>query len=156
LVGADPRAQFEALEPQPGISNYFIGNDPSKWRTEIPHYGRVALRGVYPGIDLVFYGNPHEVEYDWVVAAGADARQIRVRWESDGKPRMDSNGDLVIGGLRQKKPDIRQGGQQIEGGYKLRGREVSFKLARCDARKPLTIDPVLYYSTYLGGNGEDW
>ena len=68
LIGASPKARFEPLERQLGISNCFIGNDPSKWRTNVPNFGRVALREVYPGIDLIFYGNEGRLEYDWVVA----------------------------------------------------------------------------------------
>jgi hypothetical protein len=74
LMGANPKLRFESLDRQPGISNYFIGNDPSKWRTNIPNYGRVALREVYPGIDLVFYSNERQLEYDWVVSPGADPK----------------------------------------------------------------------------------
>jgi hypothetical protein len=81
LLGANPKPRFEPLDKQPGISNYFIGKDPSKWRTNIVNYGRVALRGVYPGIDLVFYGNERQLEYDWIVAPGADPKQIHVKWE---------------------------------------------------------------------------
>jgi hypothetical protein len=160
LLGANPKPRFEPLDKQPGISNYFIGNDPSKWWTNIPNYGRVALRGVYPGIDLIFYGNERQLEYDWVVAPGADPKLIHVKWEGPSRVTKNASGDLVLSAalgqaLVQHKPVILQEGKQIEGGYVVRGREVAFELARYDAAKPLVIDPVLVYSTYLGGSGDD-
>ena len=156
LMGASPKARFEPLDRQPGISNYFIGNDPSKWRTNIPNFGRVALRGVYPGIDLIFYGSEGRLEYDWAVAPGADPKQIRVRWVGVGEVTSDTRGDLVLSAsLIQHKPVILQEGKRIEGGYLVRGRDVGFELAKYDPAKPLVIDPVLTYSTYLGGSGND-
>ena len=156
LIGANPKLRFEPLDKQPGISNYFIGNDPSKWRTNIPNYGKVALRGVYPGIDLIFYGNERQLEYDWVVAPGADPKQIHVKWEGPSQVTKNASGDLVLSAsLVQQKPVILQEGKRIEGGYVVRGREVAFELAKYDAAKPLVIDPVLVYSTYLGGGGVD-
>ncbi len=153
LIGANPKMRFEPLDKQPSISNYFIGNDPSKWRTNVPNYGRVALRGVYPGIDLVFYGNERQLEYDWVVAPGSDPKQIRVRWEGGSEVAKNASGDLVLSAsLVQKKPVILQGGKRIEGGYTVRGREVSFEVAKYDRKQSLVIDPVLVYSTYLGGS----
>jgi hypothetical protein len=155
LIGANRKMRVEPLDRQPGISNYFIGNDPSKWRTNIPNYGRFALREVYPGIDLVFYSNDRQLEYDWVVAPGADPNQIGVKWEHT--LREDSDGELIIGGgLRQKKPLIRQDGKAIDGGYVVRGKQVSFQVARYDATKTLVIDPVLIYSTYLAGSSIDY
>jgi hypothetical protein len=156
LLGANPKPRFEPLDQQPGISNYFIGNDPSKWRTNIPNYGRMALRGVYPGIDLIFYGNERQLEYDWVVAPGADPKKIHVKWEGPSQVTKNASGDLVLSvSMVQHKPVILQEGKRIEGGYAVRGREVAFKLAKYDAAKPLVIDPVLVYSTYLGGSGVD-
>jgi beta-propeller repeat-containing protein len=155
LLGENPKLRFEPLDKQPGISNYFIGNDPSKWRTNVPNYGRVALREVYPGIDLIFYGNERQLEYDWVVAPGANPKQIRVKWEGPSQVTKNASGDLVLSAsLIQWKPVILQEGKRIEGGYTVRGREVAFELAKYDAAKPLVIDPVLVYSTYLGGSGD--
>ena len=152
LLGANPKLRFEPLDQQPGVSNYFIGNDPSKWRTNIANYGKVALREVYPGIDLVFYGNERQLEYDWVVAPGADPKQIHVKWEGPSQVTKNASGDLVLSAsLVQHKPVILQDGTRIHGGYVVRGREVAFELAKYDAAKPLVIDPVLVYSTYLGG-----
>jgi hypothetical protein len=161
LLGAKRNMRMEPLDKQPGISNYFIGNDPSQWRTNIPNYGRVALRGVYPGIDLIFYGNERQLEYDWVVAPGADPKLIHVKWEGPSEVTKNASGDLVLSAslgvsMVQRKPVILQEGKRIEGGYVVRGREVAFELARYDAAKPLVIDPVLVYSTYLGGSGGDF
>jgi len=156
LIGAKRKMRMELLDKQLGISNYFIGNDPSKWRTNIPNYRRVALREVYPGIDLIFYGNESQLEYDWVVAPGADPKQIRVKWEGPNHLTKNARGDLVLSAsLVQRKPVILQEGKRIEGGYVVRGREVAFELAQYNGAKPLVIDPVLLYSTYLGGNARD-
>ncbi|HTD43587.1 MAG TPA: SBBP repeat-containing protein [Bryobacteraceae bacterium] len=156
LMGANLRPRFEPLDKQSGISNYFIGNDPLKWRTNITNYGKVALRDVYPGIDLVFYGNERQLEYDWIVAPGADPKLIHVKCEGPSQVTKNASGDLVLStSLVARKPFILQEGKRIEGGYSVRGREVTFELAKYDAGKPLVIDPVLLYSTYLGGSGVD-
>jgi hypothetical protein len=156
LIGANPKPRFEPLDKQPGISNYFIGNDPLKWRTNIPNYGKVALREVYPGIDLIFYSNERQVEYDWVVTPGADPKLIHVKWEGPSQVTKNARGDLVLSAsLIQQKPVILQDGKRIEGGYVVRGKEVAFELATYDAAKLLVIDPVLLYSTYLGGSAVD-
>ena len=156
LIGANPKPRFEPLDKQPGISNYFIGNHPEKWRTNLPNYGKVALKDVYPGIDLVFYGNERQLEYDWVVAPGADPGLIRVKWEGASQVTRNSSGDLVLSAsLIEHKPVVLQEGKRIEGGYVVRGRQVAFEIARYDHSKPLVIDPVLTYSTYLGGGGVD-
>src|SRR5665213_364650 len=156
LIGASPKLRFEPLDKQPGISNYFIGNDPKKWRTKISNYGKIALREVYPGIDLIFYDKERQLEYDWVVAPGADPNQIRVKWEGTNEITENVNGDLVLSStLVQKKPVILQEGKPVEGGNVIRGKEIGFAVAKYDATKPLVIDPVLLYSTYLGGSMSD-
>jgi hypothetical protein len=156
LIGVNRSMQFEPLERQPGISNYFIGDDPSKWRINVPNFGRVALRDVYPGIDLVFYGNERQLEYDWVVAPQADPKQIRVKWEGPSQVTKSAQGDLVLSAsLTQQRPVVLQEGKRVQGGYRVQGREVAFELASYDAAKPIVIDPVLVYSTYLGGNDSD-
>jgi len=157
LIGANPKLRFEPLDKQLGISNYFLGNDPSKWRTNVPNYGRVAMRGIFPGIDLIFYGNERQLEYDWVVAPGADPKLIRVEWEGPSQVTKNASGDLVVNAsLVQLKPVILQEGKRIEGGYTVHGRQVALELSKYDRAKPLVIDPVvLDYSTYLGGHGGD-
>src|SRR6266566_3014751 len=88
LVGANQAARVTALEELPGKSNYFIGNDPKQWRADVPTYGKVKYAGVYPGIDLVYYGNQRQLEYDFVVAPGADPKAITLAVEA-GLPRHD-------------------------------------------------------------------
>jgi beta-glucanase (GH16 family) len=154
------------LEKLPGISNYFIGNDPSKWRTNVPQYARIQYEGVYPGIDQVWYGNQRRLEYDFVVAPGADPKQIRVAYEGVESLKVEADGDLVLrtalGEVRQQKPRVYQeiGGKQVEvaAQYAIVARHrVSFELARYDRKRELRIDPVvLVYSTYLGGSGGDY
>jgi len=156
LLGANRKTHVEPLEKQLGITNYFIGNDPSKWRTNVPHYGRVELREVYPGIDLIFYSNERQIEYDWVLAPGADPRQIRTKWEGADRISKNAAGDLVLtAALRQVRPVILQDGKPVAGGYVVRGNEVGFEIAAYDRTKPLLIDPMFIYSTYLGGSGND-
>lgn len=119
----------------------------------MPHYARVRYRDVYPGIDVVYYHNPEgRVEYDFVVGPGADPSAIRLSYN---RPvRTDSKGDLLIAGIRQERPRVYQGGREIACNYLMRGaRQVRFALAKYDHSKPLIVDPVLVYSTYLGGPG---
>ena len=168
----------------PGKSNYFIGNDPAKWRTNVPTYAKVKYQNVYRGIDLVYYGNPQQLEYDFVVAPSADPKAISldvaaIRSSSDGgrrargvdqKRRIDGNGDLVIQAgedeVRLHKPVVYQTAANrgaegsprhfVDGHYLLKGDDrVSFEVASYDPRKTLVIDPVLVYSTYLGGSNVD-
>jgi len=97
LVGANPRATIVREEPLPGVSNYLIGNDPRKWRTQIPAYARVRYRQVYPGIDLVYYGTEHsQLEYDFVVVPGADPNAIALHFSGGREPKLTRNGDLTI------------------------------------------------------------
>ena len=164
LAGANPDPRVTGLEELPGKANYFIGNDTAKWRTDVPTYAKVHYQEVYPGIDLVYYGKQRELEYDFVVRPGADPSAIALRLTGADKVEVDVQGDLVLhtaaGPIRQQKPFIYQevGGvrKEIPGGYVLKGEQhVGFKVAAHDARRPLVIDPILSYSTYLGGSGED-
>ena len=149
----------------PGKSNYFSGKDPKRWRSDIPNFARVAYHNVYPGVDLIYYGNQRRLEYDFVIAPGADYRRIRLAVSGAQAIRVDQDGSLVLhtpaGDLRQHPPEIYQelAGKKktIAGRYVLAGsNQVSFDLAGYDPRLPLTIDPVLDYSTYLGGTGDDF
>ena len=164
IVGANPESAVAGVDELPGKSNYFIGNDPGKWRTDIPTYRKVRYRNVYPGVDLIYHGNQRRLEYDFVVAAGADPRAIRLEMNGAGKAEIDAQGNLLLGTeggqIRLHKPVVYQefGGvrREIVGGLVLRDhRRVSFDIAAYDATKPLVIDPVLAYSTYLGGTGSD-
>ncbi|MGH9768337.1 MAG: SBBP repeat-containing protein [Blastocatellia bacterium] len=160
-----------------GKSNYFIGNDPKEWRTDIPNYSRVRYRGVYPGIDVVYYGNQRRIEYDFVVSPHSDPNQIRLALEGAEKMAIDEQGDLAldIGGeqLRMRAPVIYQetngARRQIAGRYILLDNNspfptphsplptpvVGFQIGDYDANETLVIDPVLEYSTFYGGGGID-
>jgi hypothetical protein len=164
LLGSNPHPELTGLDPLPGKSNYFIGSDPTRWQRDVPSYARVKYAGVYPGIDLVYYGNQRELEYDLVVAPGADPRRITLAFDGVRKLSLDPSGRLVLetseGDLVQHAPVIYQdiGGtrRQVDGRYVLRAsRRVGFEVARYDTTRPLIIDPVLTYSTYLGGGGND-
>jgi uncharacterized protein (TIGR03437 family) len=164
LAGANPSLRIAGEGPQDSRSNYFIGNDPAKWRTSVPNFARVRYAGVYPGIDLVYYGKDGNLEYDWIVSPGADPQKIRMIFESTDQLRIDKQGDLVIRAganeYRHKKPAIYQelGGKRVPvaGGWTLHGDEASFRLGAYDRGKELVIDPALIYSTYYGGNGLDY
>ena len=181
FVGANLKTRVEGLEKLPGIVNYFIGNDPKKWRTNIPIYAKVRHKNVYPGVDLVYYGNQRQLEYDFVVRPGADPNLIKLAFQGAEDVRIDGQGDLILqvsgGELRLLKPNVYQeikGKKQIiDGRYILQSSQnderltnndernlvavqVGFQVAPYDAARPLIIDPVLFYSTYLGGTGDDF
>ncbi len=160
LEGAAPAPRRTGLDRLPGVSNYFIGRDRSKWRTGVPHYAKVGYEAVYPGIDLVFYGTKQRhLEYDFVVAPGADPGAIELTFVGAERLEIDGDGDLIAhlsgGEVRFLKPVIYQEAdgakQPVAGGYALKDGRVTFDLAAYDRAKPLVIDPVLAYSTYLGG-----
>ena len=164
LAGANPAARFSAEAPLTSTSNYFVGNDPGQWRTAVPNFGRVRLSGVYPGIDLLYYGKDGNLEYDWIVAPGADPRAIRMVFEGAGRLRIDSSGDLVVqtgaNEYRHQRPRIYQeaGGTRVAvaGQWILHGKEGRFRIGAYDPSKELIIDPPLLYSTYQGGAGLDY
>ena len=162
LVGASPNAVVTGADELPAKSNYFIGNDPKKWRSNVPTYAKVKYACAYPGVDLVFYGNQRQLEYDFVVPPGADASRIELRLEGSKKVSLDTEGNLVVavegGEVQLQKPLLYQEGsrgrREVPGGYVLKGtRDVAFKVGAYDRTKSLVIDPVLAYSTYLGGSG---
>jgi hypothetical protein len=166
IEGANEVAQIEGMDKLPGIVNYFIGNDPDKWHANIPTFGRVRYGSIYDGIDLVYYGNAHrQLEYDFVVKPGADAAQVGLSFEGADSVAVDAaTGDLLVetsvGVVRQRRPVVYQetNGErrEIESSYELRGgNHVGFHIRAYDLSKPLIIDPVLVYSTYLGGGGDD-
>lgn len=168
LHGANPKAMPRPEGELPLRSHYFLGQDPSDWRTGVPHFARARCEQVYPGVDLVYYGNQRELEYDFVVAPGADPGQIRLRFEGANRLELDRAGDLLIhtsgGVVRQRRPLIYQelGGTRtrLAGGYRLARAEagdlVEFEVSGYDTARPLVIDPVLSYSSYLGGAGDDY
>lgn len=163
FAGANSETTIEEEDRLPGIVNYFAGR-PAQWRTKIPTYARVRYRRLYPGIDLVFYGNNRELEYDLVVSPGADPGQIRLAIAGARKIRIDHEGNVVLetsaGDVIQQKPRIYQRNgatlHQIAGDYVITGRhEIGFRLESYDPRSPLVIDPVLRFSTFLGGSNFD-
>jgi hypothetical protein len=191
LVSANAKAKVVGLDELPGKSNYFIGNDPKKWRTNVPNYAKVQCKGIYPGIDLIYYGNQGKLEYDFVVAPGRDPRTIALNIDGAEKMEIDSRGDLVLSGdagdVRLHKPvvyqvqstvDSRQSkatdngprtkdaanspftihhSQFVDGRFLLlASNRIGFEIAAYDKTQPLIIDPVLSYSTYLGGSSVDW
>ena len=164
LAGANPAPRVEGLEPVPGRSNYFIGHDPAKWRTDVPQYAKVRYRDVYPGVDLVYYGNQQHIEHDFIVGPGADPRQIRFAVDGADKMELSASGDLVLhtteGDVRLQKPTIYQpegtSRREVAGAYVLTAdNRVGFELAAYDVSLPLVIDPVLEYATYVGGGDFD-
>src|SRR5438093_1579823 len=164
LVNAKASPIVEGLEELPGKSHYFIGNDPAKWRTHVPHYARVAYREVYPGIDLVYHEARGRLEYDFVLVPHADASAITLAFVGIDRLSLDDRGDAVletgIGEVKLKKPFVYQekDGSKIEvdGRYLIKGRnQLAFRVGDYDVGRPLIIDPTLSYSTYLGGSGVD-
>lgn len=161
LEGAAAKPRVEGLGPLPGRSHYFIGADPAGWHTNIPNFARIRYRDVYPGVDLVYYGNQRRLEYDFVVAPGADFHVVQLAFEgSIGRLSLDPAGNLFVRAAAGRelclhKPVIyQQAGdtrRTVQGRYVLKGnRRVALKIAAYDTTRPLIIDPVLTYSTYLG------
>ena len=170
--GANEEAKIEGVEGLDGKSHYFIGNDPEKWRRNISLYRKVRYRDLYPGVDLIYYGNQRQLEYDLVVMPEGDPNAIRLAIEGAEEVRVNERGDLVVrisgGEVIQHKPLIYQeteGKREIiTGGYVVdslgkqdeKGKvRISFKIDHFDREKPLVIDPYLVYSTYLGGSSTD-
>jgi Abnormal spindle-like microcephaly-assoc'd, ASPM-SPD-2-Hydin/Beta-propeller repeat len=161
--GANPAPQIAGSENLPGKVNYYIGNDPGKWHVGLPTFAQVKYSQLYPGIALVFYGNQRQLEYDFVVSPGADPNLIRLKLSGARKLRAAANGNVVVsvkdGQIELRKPVVYQNingrRQEIAANYSLRGERVSFDLARYDRSAPLIIDPIVSYSTYLGGNGDN-
>ena len=163
LAGANPKVSLAGADPLPGKSNYFLGNDDAKWRRGVPQFGRVRYENVYPGINLLFYGNQGRLEYDFQVAPGADPGQAEL--EFDGAKKLElKDGALVIhsedGRVRLEAPRVYQeiGGQQhaVDGRFVLRGaNRAGFAVGSYDHSRELVIDPILTFSTYFGGSGDE-
>src|SRR5258708_17441014 len=165
LDGANSSARVSGASLLPGKSSYFIGNDPSKWHRDIPQFARVQYESVYRGIDLVYYGNQGQLEYDFRVAPAADPAQIALRF-SGASARIDSgkSGDLILatanGDVHFQAPHIYQqdgnNQQTIAGAFRqLADNKIGFAIGAYDHSRELVIDPVLSYSTYLGGSGTE-
>jgi len=162
LVGADPHAADLKEQRLEGRANYFTGHDPGGWHTDIPTFGKVGFQGVYPGVDVVYYGNQRRLEYDFVVAPHADSKQIQLHFAGAQSVRIDKAGDLVVRAegreMTWQKPVVYQrdatGRHSVAAHFRLKRlpdghKGVSFALGRYDAARPLVIDPVLIYSTFL-------
>jgi len=147
----------------PGTVSYFTGSDPSQWHAGIPTFERVRYAGVYPGVNLVYYGNRQRLEFDFEVAPGADANLIRMQFDGARKVKLDQDGNLVIvaanGSISFHKPVVYQpavdGRQAVDGRFRIvAGKTVGFTVGPYDHSKPLVIDPILNYSTYFGSIGD--
>jgi hypothetical protein len=166
-VGMQPGINIQALDPQEARFNYLLGQDQSRWLTDVPSYGAVLYREAYPGIDLKFYGKNRQLEYDLILRPGADLSRVKFRYQGTVGLTVDRAGNLAVklqdgGELVQKKPVVYQeiDGRRVarEGRFRLLnqgGTEYGFAVAAYDKQRPLVIDPVLVYSTYLGGSSDD-
>lgn len=164
LLGGNPGAQIAASLPLPGISNYLLGDNPRDWRTNVPHFARVRYRGVYPGIDLIYYGRQRQLEYDFVVAPGADPARICLQVRGAQKLSLDRQGNLLLqlpgGTLQLRRPQVYQRfgsrKQTVPARFVLSdNKNVSFALGGYDRSRALVIDPQLAFFTYLGGAGNE-
>jgi hypothetical protein len=163
LVKSSASAGVAGDDPLPGTVNYFLGSDPSRWRSGVATFKRVKYTGVYPGVDLVYYGNQRQLEFDFEVAPGADPSQIELSFTGAKKLKLDHDGNLIIstpsGAVSFHKPVIYQTvagtRRPVKGAFRLDStKNVSFSLGTYDHSKPLIIDPILGYSTYLGDSDQ--
>jgi hypothetical protein len=167
LVGAASLPEVRGAELLPGKSNYLLGNDPAKWHRGVPQFARVRYHEVYPGIDLAYYGKEGRLEYDFDVAPGADPERIALHFQHSGdgavQPKLSPNGDLLIategGEIRLQAPVVYQKvgdeKQAVSARFVERSDSVGFAVGEYDHSRALVIDPVLTYSTYLGGSGAE-
>ena len=171
LIGANSNVEVAGADQLPGTTNYFRGNDPSQWRTNVATYRKVSYRDVYPGIDLVYYGNQHQLEYDFVVSPRSDAENIKFGFAAGTKARVDDRtGDLILDASGVDVRFHRPVAYEVEAAqYSAASRrpvasrfaldakgDVTFQLGSYDHSKTLVIDPTLGYSTYLGGASNDY
>jgi hypothetical protein len=164
LLGANPAAPLSGLDELPGKVNYLVGKDPTKWRTHVPTFAKVKQSQVYPGIDLVYYGNQRQVEFDFVLAPGANPNAIRLKVDGADRLEVDAQGDLRLrvaqDSITLQRPRVYQDADgvrtAVSGHYVLQEpNEVRFQVATYDVKRPLVIDPTLVYATYLGGSAFD-
>jgi hypothetical protein len=164
LIGANSAPAMTGLDELPGKVNYLIGNDRGKWHTDVPLYSQVRTKQVYPGVDLLFHGDQRQLEYDFVVAPGADPSKIAFRIDGAQRMEIDARGDLVLhaadSDFRMHKPIIYQtfasGRRAIEGGFVRKGKyEVAFQVGAYDPSQTLVIDPAVGFSSFLGGGSAD-
>jgi hypothetical protein len=163
LLGTDMNAEASAFGRLPGVVNYFVGDDPAQWRTRIPTFDRILYRDIYPGIDVAYHGDRGRLEFDFIVAPGSDPGAIRLEFVGLRAMRIDRLGNLVAdlagGRVLWRRPVLYQeiGGNKhlVAGSFVLKDGIVSFKVGDFDPSRHLIVDPVLAYSSYLGGTGVD-
>ena len=164
FLGANARAEAGGVGELAGKVNYLLGNDPAQWRAGLSLFAQVRVENIYPGVDLVYYGNQQRLEYDFVVAPKSDPRAIAIRVTGADNIQVDTHGDLIFtlgrDTIRQPKPLLYQtmagGRKEIPGGYRLTDKQTyAFQIGEYDRERPLVIDPVLSYSTFFGGTGSD-
>lgn len=155
--GASGAAKWSAAGARTGDISYFVGNDSSKWVRNAGQFERIVWRGVYPGIDAVFYWRGGRLEYDLMAAAGADLNQVRVQWIGPDV-RLDAAGAITIAGgeIRQLAPVIDQGAVRISGHFEaVGGGEFRLALGEYDRQRPIVVDPVIESSVFIGGENDD-
>jgi hypothetical protein len=163
VVGGNSLATVEGRSPMPGTSNYFIGNDPSKWHSSVARYSRVSYQNVYPGVNMAFHGAERDLEFDFVLAPGANPAPIGFQFSGNQGMKTDRDGNLVIastaGDVLLHKPMAYQeengARQPVDARFVLANNSVSFQLGNYDRSRELVIDPSVTYATYLGGLAED-
>jgi hypothetical protein len=164
LLNANPAPQGFGDEPLPGTVNYFLGSDPDRWRSGIPTYARAQFKSVYPGIDLVYYGNQQQLEYDFVVTPGASPDAILLHFSGADRVEVSPEGGLTLQGKRGRigfqapllYQTVRGRREPVRGRFELRANNtVGFRVGSYRHDQALVIDPVLVYSTYLGGSAAD-
>lgn len=165
MIGANPNTRVEGQDELPGKINYLVGDDQNKWHTNIPIYRKVHYAEIYPKVDLVYYGNRTELEYDFIVAPGGNLQAIKFHLEGTDRITLDHAGNLLFNvrerEVRLRKPVIYQltdkgDRREVKGDYVLKGSEIGFKVTSFDSSKPLIIDPVLSYSTLLGSGSNEF
>jgi hypothetical protein len=158
---ASSHAKIEGEELLSGRVNYLIGSEPTEWHVNIPTYARVRYKDIYPGIDLLFHDDQQGLEYDFVVSPEASADEIRLHFDDASKVRLNRSGDLILstsnGTVTIQRPTMYQvrdnSRRMVDGGFRrIAGNTIGFRVGRYDHSKPLIIDPVLAYSTFLGGS----
>lgn len=163
LIAANSEPKITGLDRMSVVSNYFTGKDPAKWRGGVPAYARVRYEEVYPGVDMLYHSDRSELEYDFIVAPGADPESIGLAIEGADRIEVNASGDLVLvmsgGELRQPKPlayqEINGTRLAVPCRYVIENQTVRFDVSEYDRSMSLVIDPVIQYSTYLGGRGGD-
>jgi hypothetical protein len=165
IIGANEESKLKGIDELPGKTNYFIGGDRDRWQTGVPNYGGVRYEAIYPGVDLVFHGSDQrQLEYDFVIAPGTDPAVIELGFKGQRRLTLDDAGDLLLdvpgGQVIERAPvayqEIDGEHRRVDARYKTgRGGNIGFEIGDYDRDRPLIIDPVLSYSTYLGGSSSE-